>query len=85
MGVVAVPLLSLSFMQSYEETLTIMSYEAETVGRLNVSIIPCDASGNDDTDMYDDIEDSVDLVSDMCGVFLLDIWGNWPQFVLSYE
>ena len=73
MGVVAVPLLSLSFMQSYEETLTIMSYEAETVGRLNVSIIPCDASGNDDTDMYDDIEDSVDLVSDMCGVFLLDI------------
>ena len=76
MGVVAVPLLSLSFMQSYEETLTIMSYEAETVGRLNVSIIPCDASGNDDTDMYDDIEDSVDLVSDMCGVFLLDIWGN---------
>ena len=85
MGVVAVPLLSLSFMQSYEETLTIMSYEAETVGRLNVSIIPCDASGNDDTDMYDDIEDSVDLVSDICGVFLLDIWGNWPQFVLSYE
>ena len=78
MGVVAVPLLSLSFMQSYEETLTIMSYEAETVGRLNVSIIPCDASGNDDTDMYDDIEDSVDLVSDMCGVFLLDIWGNRP-------
>ena len=76
MGVVAVPLLSLSFMQSYEETLTIMSYEAETVGRLNVGIIPCDASGNDDTDMYDDIEDSVDLVSDMCGVFLLDIWGN---------
>ena len=73
MGVVAVPLLSLSFMQSYEETLTIMSYEAETVGRLNVSIIPCDASGNDDTDMYDDIEDSVDLVSDMCGVFLLEI------------
>ena len=73
MGVVAVPLLSLSFMQSYEETLTIMSYEAETVGRLNVSIIPCDASGYDDTDMYDDIEDSVDLVSDMCGVFLLDI------------
>ena len=78
MGVVAVPLLSLSFMQSYEETLTIMSYEAETVGRLNVSIIPCDASGNDDTDMYDDIEDSVDLVSDMCGVFLLDIRGNRP-------
>ena len=73
MGVVAVPLLSLAFMQSYEDTLTIMSYEAETVGRLNVSIRPCDASGNDDTDMYDDIEDSVDLVSDMCGVFLLDI------------
>ena len=42
----------------------------------SVSIIPCDASGNDDTDMYDDIEDSVDLVSDMCGVILLDIWGN---------
>lgn len=63
-GVVGVPLLSLSFMESYDETLTIMSYEAETVGRLDVSIIPCDASGNEDTDMYDDIEDSVDLVSE---------------------
>lgn len=52
-------------MEEYDETLTIMSYEAETVGRLDVSITPCDAKGNEDTDIYDDIEDSVDLVSEM--------------------
>ncbi|XP_067932196.1 kinesin-like protein KIF28P [Watersipora subatra] len=56
-GVVVVPLVSLSIMTDYQDSLLLMNYDAEAVGHLEVELVPCDASGDEDVD-YGFIEPS---------------------------
>ena len=59
-GVVAVPLVNLSLMEPYTDTLALFNYEAERVGHIEIAFTPCDPSGNSETDY--EIEDSIELV-----------------------
>ncbi|KAF6041292.1 hypothetical protein EB796_000454 [Bugula neritina] len=59
LGIAVIPLLALSMMVPYKDTLVMLNYEAERVGSLEVQITPCDAEGNEDHDY--DIDEPTDL------------------------
>ena len=60
-GIAAIPLVNLSMMAEYSDTLQIMNYDAELVGSLEVELVPCDQNGVEDCDY--EIEEASDLVS----------------------
>lgn len=59
-GIAAVPLVNLSLMDEYQDTLVIMNYDAERVGHIELEILPCDPNGNEDCDYG--FEEPTDLV-----------------------
>lgn len=54
------PLVNLSYMLPYQDTLPLFNYEAERVGHVVVNIVPCDAGG---AEMDYDVDNPIELVS----------------------
>jgi len=59
-GIIAVPLFNITYMEPYDDTLAILNYEADRVGSLRVVLSPCDADGHENYDY--NITESVELV-----------------------